>query len=168
MPTCTTLSSMPLSVSRLRRWFAVAAILVCIVVAGAYFYARHRVQNALKQVPGKLGIEIQQSLQGFTISKSEQGRTLFKLQASRAVQFKQGGRVELHDVMITLYGRDASRFDQIYGADFEYDPRSGDVVGKGEVQIDLEANPEVLIHPDHPTPKELKNPVHLTTTNRLC
>ena len=34
------------------------------------------------------------------------------------------------------------RFDQIYGADFEFDPQSGDVVGKGQVQMDLEANPE--------------------------
>ncbi|MBW8869717.1 MAG: hypothetical protein JF563_02930, partial [Acidobacteriales bacterium] len=96
---------MPVSISHLRRWFAGAAILVCVIIAGTYFYARHRVQNALKQVPGRIGIEIQQSAQGFTISKSDQGRTLFKLQASKAVQFKQGGHAELHDVTITLYGR---------------------------------------------------------------
>src|SRR5882757_4104991 len=126
---------MPLSISRLRRWFAAAAIFVCIVVLGTYFYARRRVQNALKQVPEKIGLNIQQSANGFTISKSEQGRTLFKLQASKAIQFKLGGRAELHDVTITLYGRDSSRFDQIYGTDFEYDPQSGDVIGKGQVQM---------------------------------
>ena len=68
---------------------------------------------------------------------------------------------------LRLYGRDSSRFDQIYGADFEYDPQTGDVIGKGQVQMDLEANPEGIIHPDQATPKELKNPVHLTTTNLL-
>ncbi len=31
----------------------------------------------------------------------------------------------------------------------------------------LEANPEGLIHPDQATPKELKNPIHLVTTNLL-
>ena len=101
---------MPVSVARLRRWFVGALVLVCLVVAGTYFYARHRVQNALKQIPGKLNVEYSQSAQQFTISKSEQGRTIFKLQASKAVQFKQSGRAELHDVTITLYGRDASRF----------------------------------------------------------
>ena len=83
------------------------------------------------------------------------------------MQFKQGGRAELHDVTITLYGRDSARFDHIYGADFEYDPQSGDVIGKGQVQMDLEADPEGLTHPDQAPPKELKNPVHLTTTNLL-
>jgi len=159
--------SVPLSISRLRRWFAAGSIGLVLVVAAVYFYARHKVQNALKDVPGKIGIEVQQSAQGFTVSRSEQGHTLFKVQASKAVQFKQGGRAELHDVTITLYGRDSNRFDQIYGADFEYDPQSGDVIGKGEVQMDLEANPEGLMHPDQAPPKELKNPLHLTTTNLL-
>src|SRR6266702_1918854 len=132
---------MPISIARLRRWFAAAAIFISIVVLGAYFYAHHRLQNALTQVPGKIGINIQQSAQGFTISKSEQGRTLFKLQAKMAIQFKQGLRAELHDVTITLYGRDSSRFDQVYGQDFEYDQQSGNVTSTGEVSIDLEANP---------------------------
>jgi lipopolysaccharide export system protein LptA len=156
---------MPVSISRLRRWLAVSAILVALMVAGAYFYARHRVENALKQVPGKIGLDIQQTAEGFTVSRSEQGRTMFKVQASRAVQFKAGGRTQLHDVTITLYGRDSSRFDQIYGQSFEYDPQSGNVVGKGPVQIDLQANPEGVLHPDQAAPKELKNPIHLTTSD---
>jgi lipopolysaccharide export system protein LptA len=156
---------MSIQISHLRRWFGGGAIGLLLVVASVYFYARHRVQNALSEVPAKIGIEIQQSAKGFTVSRSEQGHTIFKIEASKAVQYKQGGHAELHDVTITLYGRDSSRFDQIYGADFEYDPQSGDVIGKGQVQMDLEANPEGILHPDQATPKELKNPVHLTTTN---
>jgi lipopolysaccharide export system protein LptA len=144
-----------------------ALLLVCVSLAGVYFYARRRVENALKQVPGKIGIEIQQSAQGFTLSSSQQGRTIFKLQASKAVQFKQGGRAELHDVSITLYGRDSSRFDQVYGSDFEYDQQSGDVKSKGEVSIDLESNPQGILNPDQAPPKELKNPIHLRTTDLI-
>lgn len=155
---------MPVSAARLRRWVAAVLVLICAIVAGTYFYARQKVQNALKQVPSKIGLEIQQSAQGFTISKSLLGRTLFKVQASKAVQFKQGGRVELHDVTITLYGRDSSRFDQVYGSDFDFDRDSGDVTSKGEVSIDLQANPEGLANPDQTAPKELKNPIHLKTT----
>jgi lipopolysaccharide export system protein LptA len=158
---------MPVSTARLRRWFVGALVLVCVAVGGTYLYLRHRVTNALKEIPGKIGIEIQQSAQGFTISKSLQGRTLFKLQASKAVQFKQSGRAELHDVTITLYGRDSARFDQVYGQEFEYDTQSGEVSSKGEVSIDLQANPEGILHPDQTTPKELKNPIHLKTSNLI-
>jgi lipopolysaccharide export system protein LptA len=155
---------MPAYLSRLRRWFAGAIIVAVLVVAGVYFYARHRMQNALKQVPAKIGIEIKQTTTGFTISKSQQGRTLFTIQASKAVQFKQGGHAELHDVQITLYGSDSSRFDQIRGADFEYDQQSGNVIAKGEVQIDLQSNPGGVLHPDQSPPTNLKNPIHLKTS----
>jgi lipopolysaccharide export system protein LptA len=152
---------MPLTVSRLRQWFAAGAILMVAIVAGMYLYARWRVRNALHEVPNKIGVEIQQTAEGFSISKSDEGRTLFTVSASKAVQFKQGGRAELHDVRIVVYGRDASRFDQIMGKDFEYDPASGDVSAIGPVTIDLQANPEGLIRPDQAPPKELRNPIHI-------
>src|SRR5207247_3988005 len=158
---------MPLQISHLRRWFALGAIGMVLLVAGMYLYARHKVRNALKEVPEKIGLEVQQTAQGFTISKSEQGRTLFKVQASKAIQFKSGGKAELHDVAITLYGSDASRFDQIYGKDFEYDPRSGDVISKSEVRIDLQSNSYGALSTDQSPPKELKNPIHLRTTNLI-
>jgi lipopolysaccharide export system protein LptA len=152
------------SVTHIRRWFAAAAIAAVLSVVGIYFYAQHRVQNALKQVPEKIGLEIKQSATGFTISKSEQGRTIFKIQATKAIQFQQGGHAQLHDVTITVFGRDSSRYDRIYGSDFVYDPRSGDVTANGEVQIDLEANPQGLLNPDQASPTELKNPIHLKTS----
>ena len=155
---------MALQISLLRRWVAVTAAAFILVLAGYYFYARRGVQNALKQVPEKIGIEIQQTAQGFSVSKSERGRTLFKMEASKAVQFKDGGRTELHDVRITVYGRDSSRYDQLYGSDFEYDPHSGDAVAQGEVQIDLNANPGGATQPDQSAPQQLKDAIHLKTS----
>jgi lipopolysaccharide export system protein LptA len=155
---------MALQISLLRRWVAVTAAAFILVLVGYYFYARHNVQNALRQVPEKIGIEIQQTAQGFSVSKSEQGRTLFKMEASKAVQFKDGGRTELHNVRITVYGRDSSRYDQLYGSDFEYDPHSGDAVAQGEVQIDLNANPGGATQPDQAAPQQLKGAIHLKTS----
>jgi lipopolysaccharide export system protein LptA len=154
---------MPVSIPHLRRWFVLAAVAVCLVVAGVYLHRRRQVREVLKHIPGKMDVEVQQTAEGFKISKSEGGRTIFTIQATKVVQFKLGGRAELHNVTITLYGRDASRFDQIYGDDFAYDPKSGDVTAKGEVRIDLEANPEGLLKPDQSVPTALKNPIHLVT-----
>ena len=154
---------MALPFSRLRRWFALGAILMIATVAGMYFYARWRVHKVVHDIPAKIGLDIQQTAEGFSISKSEEGRTLFTVSASKAVQFKGGGRAELHSVKIVIYGKDAGRFDRITGDDFEYDPASGNVSAKGTVLIDLEANPEGMRHSDQTAPAQTKDPIHLET-----
>ncbi|MGD0215100.1 MAG: LPS export ABC transporter periplasmic protein LptC [Terriglobales bacterium] len=154
---------MSLPVSRLRRWFAVIAILMIATVAGMYFYAQWSVRNAVRALPAKLGLDIQQTAEGFSISKSSEGRTQFTVSASKAVQFKAGGLADLRNVKIVIYGKDASRFDQVSGDDFEYDPVSGNVTAKGRVLIDLEANPEGMKHTDQSPPEKNRAPLHLET-----
>ncbi len=152
---------MAVSIPRLRIWFAVMALAVVAVVAGFYLYARFQLRLSLKNLPGKVGIDIQQSTEGFTLSKSEGGRTLFTIHASKATQFKQGGRAALHNVNIIVYGRNSDRFDQIYGDDFEYDQQAGTVVAQGQVHIDLEGNTEGRKVDDQTPPREMQNPIHL-------
>jgi lipopolysaccharide export system protein LptA len=154
---------MPLPIYRLRRWLAVITVLFSAVVAGMYFYARMRQHSTLREVPNKIAYEIKQTASGFQFSKSEAGRTMFTIRAKDVKEFKLNGRADLHDVSIILYGRDTSRFDQIYGDDFTFDPKSGNVTAKGEVQIDLQANPTGGTAPDQAVPKDLKNPIHLKT-----
>lgn len=154
---------MPLKIYRLRRLLAGTAVLLSVVVAGMYFYARWRATDVLKSIPGKIGYDIKQTASGFQFSKSDGKRTLFTVQASDIKEFKLDGNAELHNVSIVLYGRDSTRFDQIYGDDFAFNQKTGDVTAKGAVQIDLVANPAGLASPDQSTPKELKNPIHLKT-----
>ncbi|MGC2552846.1 MAG: LPS export ABC transporter periplasmic protein LptC [Candidatus Sulfotelmatobacter sp.] len=156
---------MPLPVYRLRRWLAVIAVLFSAVVAGMYIYARLRQHSVLKGFPGKISYDIKQTASGFQFSKSQAGRTVFTIRAKEVKEFKLNGRAELHDVTIILYGSDTSRFDQIYGENFTFDPKSGNITAKGGVQIDLQANPAGVSAPDQATPKELKNPIHLTTSD---
>lgn len=155
---------MPLDPKRLRQWFAAAAILVIAISLAYYLYARVRAWRAVEHVPGSMGTEVQQSTQGFTLSKSEAGRTIFTVHASKAVQYKEGGRAELHNVSILVYGRRSDRFDQIYGDRFEYDPNSGDIIAHGDVAIDLEGDAQGPVRPDQAMPLELKNPIHLKTS----
>jgi len=150
-------------VSRLRRWFALGAILMITTVAGMYFYARWSLRKAVHDLPAKMGLDIQQTAEGFSISKSIEGRTQFTVSASKAVQFKDGGRADLHNVMIVIYGKDADRFDRVAADDFEYDPVSGNVTAKGTVLIDLEANPEGMRHSDQTPPAQRRTPIHLET-----
>jgi lipopolysaccharide export system protein LptA len=152
------------NITRLRYWFAGAAVFVIVVVAGFFFYARIRIGNLLHDAPKKLGVDIQQSAEGFTLSKSEGGRTLFKVQASKAVSYKEGGRAQLNDVNIIVYGRSSDRFDQIYGKQFEYDPKTHDITAPGEVNIDLQSASPDERRTDQSPPQELKNPIHIRTS----
>ncbi len=154
---------MPLPIYRLRRLLVVIAVFLTAAVAGMYIYARMRIRDVRKEVPNKLGIEISKTANGYRYSKSDGRRTLFSVEAADVKEFKLNGRAELHKVNIILYGRDSSRYDQIYGDDFRYDPKSGDVTARGDVQIDLVANPEGSTRPDQAAPKVVKNAIHLKT-----
>ncbi len=157
---------MALNTRWLRKWFALAIALVLLVVAGFYargYYGRYLMAKTIKSKAEKLGIDIQQSTENFSYSKSEGGRTLFTIRASKAVQVKSG-RAALHEVSIIIYGRTGNRFDQIYGSDFEYDPKSGDVKANGEVHIDLQGVANGEVQPDLAPPKELNNPIHVKTS----
>ncbi|PYP84504.1 MAG: LPS export ABC transporter periplasmic protein LptC [Candidatus Angelobacter sp. Gp1-AA117] len=156
---------MPLNPKVLRRLFAAGAVLVLLIVAGFYFRGILRVHRELSSALKKIPSNITQSTRGFTFSKSEGGRTLFTIHASQAEQFKEGGRAELHDVNIVVYGRQSNRFDQIYGSDFQYDPSTGEIVANGEVHIDLESDATGISRPDQSPPREMKNPIHLKTSN---
>lgn len=154
---------MPVPVQRLRRVFALAAAAIVLVVAAFYVYARLRARHVPPGLAQKVSSEIQQSTTGYTYSHSEGGRTVFTIRASKEIQLKKGGRVQLKDVSIVVYGRQANRYDQIYGSDFEYDPQSGEISAPGEVNIDLENDLEGPLRPDQVPPRELKNPIHLST-----
>src|SRR5271157_2699114 len=151
------------SLAHVRKWLVTGVIVLVAGVTVSYWIARSRVRPMLHNVPKQLGIDIQQTSEGFTLSKSEGGHTLYTVRASRAVQFKAGGKADLHNVHIVVYGRTQDRYDQIYGNQFTYDPQTGDINAVGEVHIDLQGNPEGPLKPDQAPPDELKNPVHLLT-----
>lgn len=128
---------MRFSVKRLRRWVLAAAVLLLAVTAGFFLYGRYRFQHAVRDLPARLGANIQQTATGFSYSQSSQGHTLFTLKASKEFQYKSG-HVLLHNVDITLYGPPGSgRTDHIYGNEFDYDRAQGIAVSRGAVQIEL-------------------------------
>ena len=121
------------SVAQLRKWLAWSAVALLAITTISYYVARMKVVPKLHVTPQELGIDIQQTSDGFTLSKSEGGRTIFTIRASKAVQFKKGGQADLKNVHIVVYGKSHDRYDQIYGKEFTYDPASGEVkaVGRG-------------------------------------
>src|SRR5208283_2307538 len=151
------------SIAQVRKWLIAGVVVLVIGVTVSYWLTRFRVVPTLHIVPTELGIDIQQTSDGFSLSKSEGGRSLYTIRASKAVQFKSGDRADLRNVHIVVYGRSHDRYDQIYGDEFTYDPQSGDINAIGEVHIDLQGNAEGPLKPDQAPPEKLNNPLHLLT-----
>ncbi|HEX3437426.1 MAG TPA: LptA/OstA family protein [Pseudacidobacterium sp.] len=128
-----------ITIKRLRLLIIALACLLIAVVGGFLVYARYRVRHIARDLPGRLGVNIQQTANVFTYSQSDKGHTTFTIHASKLVQFKSDHAI-LHDVVITLYGPPGSnRQDRISGSVFDYDQKNSIVTARGEVQIDLQS-----------------------------
>jgi lipopolysaccharide export system protein LptA len=154
---------------RLRRFFAAGAVLVVVVAFG--FYLRGILKNRvdIPEVPKELPHNVGERASGFNLSKSEGGKQLFTIRAAKVEQYKGNGKAELHDVSITVFGRNQDRSDQIYGSAFAYDPVAKIVTAEGEVRIDLEANtPAASLSTATPSSQssaaETRNLIHVKTS----
>ena len=128
---------MHVTIEGVRRWILMAAALLLAVVAGFFFYGRNRFRHIERDLPARLGANIQQTATGFSYTQSSQGHTLFTLKASKLIQLRAGHAL-LHDVDITLYGPPGSgRVDRINGSDFDYNQNDGVATSQGTVEIEL-------------------------------
>jgi lipopolysaccharide export system protein LptA len=124
------------SIERLRALVLVAGVLL--VAALIVFLARGRLKNPLnlKDLPGKMGLNITQDASGFTLDHSTGGHSRYRIHASKVAQFTNDHAI-LHDVQIDLFGQDGSRVDRIEGAEFDYDQKAGTALAAGAVEITL-------------------------------
>jgi lipopolysaccharide export system protein LptA len=154
---------MPFDPKRLRKVFAGGAVMVFVIALGFYLRGFFKPQETLPDTPKNIPSGVEKSATGFNLSKSEGGKTLFTIHAASVQQYKEGGRAALHDVSITVFGRNQDRSDQIYGSDFAYDPAAKVVTAEGEVRIDLEAV-SASTTPGQPSAAETKNLIHVKTS----
>ena len=129
-------TSVRFTIERMRTLVLVAGVLLVVAIVAFLAVGKWRNPLNLRELPKRMGVNIQQEANGFTYTQSRGGHALFKIHASKAIQLKQGNAV-LHDVKIELYGEDGSRLDRIEGAEFEYDQKSGMATAAGPVEITL-------------------------------
>jgi lipopolysaccharide export system protein LptA len=125
-----------LTIERLRTIVLVAGVLLFVALGAFLAVAKFKNPLNLKELPKRLGVDIQQEANGVTYSHAMGAHSQYKIHASKEVQLK-GGIVQLHDVKIELYGEDGSRVDRIAGDEFEFDPKSGKTSAAGPVEITL-------------------------------
>ena len=127
---------MKFTIERLRTLVLAAGVLL--IAALIVSLAIGKWKNPLNRhdLPKRLGADIQQEANGFTYTQAHGGHTLFKIQASKVVQLKQGYAM-LHDVHIEIFDTHGNRMDSIQGNEFEYNQQAGTAKANGPVEIVL-------------------------------
>ncbi len=123
--------------ARYARWSVTIAAILAAGVLGVYLAQAWQARRTQVAAPPSVSAAVQQQSAEFTFSKVEGEQTRFVLRASRATEFKQGGRNLLEEVWITAYGNRGQRTDQLRAHSCEYWPAESKVTCPGQVEIDL-------------------------------
>ncbi len=128
---------MPFLIERIRTTILVAGVLL-IAALGVFLTIGHwRSPFNRRDLPKKLGIDIQQEANGFTHAEFHAGHALFKITASKVEQLKDS-HYRLHTVQIEMYRPNEPGTDRIQGSEFEYDQHAGIAQAAGPVEITLD------------------------------
>src|ERR1039457_2136402 len=111
---------------------------VLLVGALVLFLAVGKLKNPLnlKELPKRLGVDIQQEANGYTLSHAFGAHSQYKIHASKVVQLKNQ-RATLHDVKIELYDTAGGRVDRIEGAEVEYEQKTKKATAAGAGEITM-------------------------------
>ena len=125
--------------ARYARWSAMVAAMLAVMVAGVYASRAWQARQAEKSAPPPVPAAVQQRSAEFSFSKVDGNHTRFIIRASRATEFKEGGRSLLEDVWITAFGNSGERSDQLHTRACEYFTQTGAITCPEEVLIDLQS-----------------------------
>jgi lipopolysaccharide export system protein LptA len=129
-----------LTIERIRTLVLIAGVLLVIALGAFLTVGRWRSPFNRRDLPKKLGVDIQQEANGFTHAEFHAGHALFRITASKVEQLKNS-RYRLHSVTIEMYGSDGGGTDRIEGSEFEYDQQAGVAKATGPVEITLDRLP---------------------------
>jgi lipopolysaccharide export system protein LptA len=146
------------TIERIRTIVLIAGILL-VATLGVFLAIGHwKSPFNRRDLPKRLGIDIQQEANGFTHAEFHAGHAVFKITASKVEQLKND-RYLLHTVKIEMYnpndggpkdggpkdgGHNRSNgglnggTDRIEGSEFEYDQNAGIATAAGPVEITLD------------------------------
>ncbi len=126
--------SVRFTIERIRTLVLVAGVLLLVALAGFLWVGKWKNLLNRRDLPQRLGLNIQQEANGYTFVHAFGAHSQYKIHASKEVQLKDN-RVLLHDVQIELYGQDGKDIDRIAGDTFEYDQKSGVATAQGPVEM---------------------------------
>ena len=111
-------------VPHFRALLLTAITLTTLGTGGVYLARTRRAAQNRPAPPVRIPSDVNQAAQGFSLSKTDGTRTLFKVTAKKAVDFRETGKSELEDVEIEVFGKTGDRSDHIRSRHCIYDSKA--------------------------------------------
>ncbi len=122
----------------INRLIGAALALTVMVIAVSLWRGRDSAGKRTGPIPAvPKGVEQQAS--GYTFTRSDEGRQVFTIHATRTVAFKEGGTTVLEGVQVEVFGKGGDRRDVLHTTRCDYNTVSGDLFSSGNVEIELNA-----------------------------
>ncbi|MGD0222183.1 MAG: LPS export ABC transporter periplasmic protein LptC [Terriglobia bacterium] len=129
--------------ARRQKWLTglvvVGISLTALAVSLAYWISSTRRTPPAQTLPSPAP-DVNQQLSGYTFTRFEQGRAVFKVQAARTLAYQQSKSTTLEDVTVEVFGHKGNNSDILRTHQCEYNTQSGDFLGSGPVDIELGAH----------------------------
>ncbi len=125
------------------RRMQVLRILVAAALAGGvlstiiFFWKAGKIAGIPFEFLKSLPENMEQSLSGFSFTRSEGGRVVFSINSNKTVSYGNSSATVLEGVVAEVFGRQGNRRDSIRTERCEYDKDSGDFFVPGNVSIEL-------------------------------
>ncbi len=117
------------------------ALAVTVLAVALAYWRTSRRDDKPAAPPRPVPADVHQQLSGYTFTRSDEGRPVFTIHASRTVAFKVGGTTVLEDVSVEMFGRTGKRRDILRTRRCDYNSQSGDLFSSGAVELELDADP---------------------------
>ncbi len=109
---------------------------VFLASAGSYLVRRWRLEEVRRNTPAALPAGVEQQTEKFTFSRSEEGVTLFTVEAARSSE-RSNRSIVLEEVSVVIHGKEGDRADEIRAAQCIYDLNATEIYCPGQVEIIL-------------------------------
>lgn len=116
------------------------ALAVTVLAVALAYWSSSRRDDRAAAPPRPVPADVHQQLSGYTFTRSDEGRPVFTIHASRTVAFKEGGTTVLEDVSVEMFGRTGKRRDILRTRRCDYNSQSGDLFSSGAVELELDAD----------------------------
>ena len=119
--------------------------MVTLAVILTALWASFRRRTAAVKGSAPLPQNVNRRLSGYTFTRSEEGRQIFTIHASRTLAYDGGVSTVLEGVHVIIFGRQGNRHDEIQTEQCTYYNSSGALACHGEASVKLESEAQAQV-----------------------